>query len=161
MTTYSVKYKGAERLEDGSLRTGDGYGGEITYSHPLECFEAEEKADGWNGNTAEIRELRESDLNKPFAEPFWSADPDDIKTCIEVCRPLFRAAFPASRAKAFVWPLKEGSLVTFHRRKNPKRRWPIEIIARYLITWGSWEHVRPWHGTYDDILEQMGEQYRD
>ncbi len=85
MATYSVKYRGAERLEDGSLKTGDGYGGQIIYSHPLECFESEEKADGWNGNTTEIRELLEADLNKPFAEPFWSADPDWASTSTLDC----------------------------------------------------------------------------
>lgn len=158
MAVYYVQdMQDTERLEDGSIRTGDGYGGEIIYSHPLECIEAKKKVDGWDGNSWEIKELRDSDWNKPFSEAFWSADPDDIKMCIEVCRPLFRAAFPASRAKAFVWPLKGGSLVTFHRRKNPRRRWPIEIMARYLVKWGSWEQVRPWHGTYDDILEQMAE----
>ena len=91
--------QGVERLEDGSLQTGDGYGEQIIYSHLLECFESEEKADGWNGNTTETRELRETDLNAPFAEAFRSADPDDIKMCIEVCRPLFRAAFPTSRQR--------------------------------------------------------------
>lgn len=154
MVIYSIQYKGVELLENGSLKSGDGWGGDVIYSHTLECIESEERADGWNGNSWEIQELKDTDWNTPFAEAFWSNDPDDIKTWIEMARPIFRAAFPKSRAKAFVWYLKEGILVTFHRRKSPTRRWPIEIMARYLLPWKDKDRVQPWHGTYDDILAQ-------
>jgi len=163
MATYYVQQsQNAERLEDGSIRIGDSYTqcGKITYTHPLECIESMEKADGWNGNSWEIQEVRGNPWAKEFAEIHVSADPDDVKTYIEVCRPFFRKAFPNSRARAFVWYLKAGALVTFHRRKNARRRWPIEVMARYLLPWDlmPWEEpgqVQPWQGTYDDILAQM------
>ena len=157
LATYSLRRQGAELLEDGSIQMGDSYtnNGKMIFSHPLECIESMEKADHWNGNSWEIQELWDQYWEDQSAQIFSSSDPDDIRGYIDVCRPIFRAAFPQSRAEAFVWPLKDGPLVTFHRRKNPRRRWPIEIMARYLMTWKDWEQVLPWHGTYDDILEQM------
>ena len=156
MATYSLVHTlDVERLEDGSIRSGDSYGGHIIFSHPLAYIESFQKADGWDGNTWEIQEVLDRQLAANAAQIFCSADPDDIKTYIQVCRPFFRAAFPKSWARAFVWPLRKGALVTFHRRKNPTRRWPVEVMARYQMTWNDWEKVELWQGSYDDILEQM------
>lgn len=74
---------------------------------------------------------------------------------IALCRPLFRQRFPRSRARAFTWYLRDGPLVTFHRRRHPKRTWPIEVLARYHLPWDTWPKVREWDGTLDDILESL------
>jgi hypothetical protein len=69
----------------------------------------------------------------------------------ERCRLLLRQEFPRSRAKAFLWYLQDGALVTFYRRTGP---FQIEVLRRYLH--GSAEPaIQPWTGTYDDILAQM------
>ena len=94
-------------------------------------------------------------LPKSFAAPTLPKS----RNVSNQCRPTFREAFPKLRARAFVWYLKDGPLVTFHRRVHPRRRWPVEIIARYLLPWDEWGQVRPWHGNYDDILEQMNVAY--
>jgi hypothetical protein len=150
----------SRRFVDGLIETEDGWGGRIVDQHPLECIESEEKSqDGLHGISWEIRKLREEHWEAKMAEVFCSADPDAIQDYIASCRPIFREAFPTSRARAFVWYLKDGPLVTFHQRKNRRRRWPIKIMARYLLPWNEWGQVRPWHGDYDDILEQMDVEY--
>ena len=161
MAKYFVEeMQGAELLEDGSIQTGDGWGGKTIYTNPLECIESEEKSqDGLYGQSWEIRELRDEPWDADFAEVFCSADPSDIEGYISLCRPVFSKEFPRSRARAFVWYLKDGPLVTFHRRINPRRRWPVEIIARYFMPWNEWGQIQPWHGTYDDILAQMKVEY--
>ena len=139
------------------IRTDDGWGGQTVYAHPLECIESEEKSqDGLYDQSWEIRELRDEHWGAEFAEVFCSANPSEIEERLSnhAATP-FREAFPKSRARAFVWYLKDGPLVTFHRRVNPRRRWPVEIIARYLLPWDERGQVPQWHGTYDDILEQM------
>ncbi|HZT43519.1 MAG TPA: hypothetical protein VFA07_15250 [Chthonomonadaceae bacterium] len=141
--------------------TSDGYGGKVVYTHPLECIEAEEKiwhgGKGWNG--WEIRELTDQHWAARYAEVFCSENPYDVERYIAVCRPLLRARYPRSRARAFVWYLKEGPLVTFYRRKNPARRWPIEILVRYLLPWEDWPQVQEWSGSYDDILNLLNVEY--
>ncbi len=161
MATYFVsQMQGAVVLDDGSIRTSDGWSGTIIYSHPLECIESEEKAlDGLHGYSWEIRELQDQHWGAEVAEVFCSAEPYSLAQYVGLCRPVFREAFPKSRARAFVWYLKDGPLVSFHRRKHPRRRWPVEIIARYLLPWKEWKQVRLWHGTSDDILEQMAVEY--
>lgn len=157
---YLHDMAGAEHLDDGSIQTGDSYGGKIIYSHPLECIESEVKSlDGIGGHSWEMRELQDQHWEADFAEVFGSNDPADVEEYINACRPVFCKAFPKSRARAFVWYLKEGPLVTFHRRKEQRRRWPIQIMARYLLPWKDWEQVREWHGTHDDLLEQMIVEY--
>lgn len=78
MATYYVQQsQNAERLEDGSICIGDSYiqSGKITYTHSLECIESMEKADGWNGNSWEIQEVRGQPWDEEFAELHVSADP--------------------------------------------------------------------------------------
>ena len=147
----------ADLREDGTLVSQDGYGGQIVYEHPLACIEGQEKiwtgGEDWNG--WEIRGLREEWWQQSFAEVFCSENPGDVQDYIELCRPLLRLIYPRSRARAFVWYLEDGPLVTFYRSARPRRRWPIEILARYHIAWEQYPKPQLWTGTYDDISEQM------
>jgi hypothetical protein len=151
------EFMGAELQEDGSIAVEDGYGGKSLYEHPLAAIESEAKTFnggcGWNG--WEIRELQEQHWQAGFAEVFCSENPFDVQDYIELCRPLLRQRHPRSRARAFVWYLNDGPLVTFYRPTRPKRRWPIEILGRYQLPWATYPQVHEWSGTYEDILEQM------
>ena len=161
LTKYYIQETcGAELLADGSIRTQGCGNTLVVYTHPLECIESEMKSyDGLVGRSWEIRELQEQHWQEDFAEVFCSADPDEIESYIRLCRPEFHKAFPQSRARAFVWYLKSGPLVTFHRRKKKQCRLPIEVLGRYHLPWKTWPQVNEWHGTYDDILEQMATEY--
>lgn len=147
----------AELREDGCLLVDDGYGGQILYEHPLACIEAEEKTynGGLSWNGWEVRQLQPQHWEAEFADVFCSENPYDVEFHIENCRPLLRQKYPRSRARAFVWYLKDGALVTFYRRANRRRRWPIEVLGRYHLPWQNWPQAREWTGTYDDILDQM------
>ncbi len=157
MMEEALRWQQAKELENGSIQMEDGYTdhGKVIFSHPLEFIESLWKADHWNGNSWEVQELWDQHWEAKSAQIFLSSDPDDNRGFIELCRPHFRADFPASRAEAFVWPLYDGALVTFHRRKQSRRRWPIEVLGRYLMSWKDWREIRPWYGTFDGILEQM------
>jgi hypothetical protein len=155
MIQYTLdQYADAELHEDGRFALD--YGGRVFYDHPLACIE-EEKAwnggQGWNG--WEIRQLQPAHWEAACAEVFCSEDPDEVKEHIECCRPLLRQKHPRSRAKGFVWYLKEGPLVTFYRPARRGCRWPIKISGRYLLPWKEWPQAQEWTGTYDDILDQM------
>jgi hypothetical protein len=152
---------GAELLTDGSLAVNDGYGGRIIYNHPLGLIEADEKI--WNGGSGwdgwEIKQLQPAHWQARLAEVFCSEDPGSVEDYIALCRPSLRRRYPRSRARGFAWYLKDGPLVTFYRPVRRGRRWPIEILGRYHIPWDTWPEVNEWHGTYDDILEQMKVEY--
>jgi hypothetical protein len=151
---------GAELLEDGSISYPGCGNAHIVYGNPLECIESEMKSyDGLCGHSWEIRELREEHWRASIAEVFCSADPDDVEGHIRQCRPLFRASFPRSRARAFVWYLNSGPLISFHRRKDPACRTPIEILARYHIAWNDRDNVVEWRGTHNDILARLAVEY--
>jgi hypothetical protein len=122
-------------LEDGSIAIPDWHGGETVYSHPLEAFESECKSlDGQHGNLWDVREYIESRWSIDFGEVFCSENPFDVKFYIDEAREQFQLDHPGIRASAFIWRLEKGVLVTFHRRRNRRRRWPIEIVARYLFS---------------------------
>ncbi|HTE18956.1 MAG TPA: hypothetical protein VK689_11330 [Armatimonadota bacterium] len=159
LVRYITENSGCELLPDGGIRTGDGYGGWIHYSHPLECIESEEKSRDDEATGWEIRELTDAHWSADYAEVFCSANPSEVEHHAALCLPLFRQRFPRSRARAFTWYLKDGPLVTFHRRRYPKRTWPIEVLARYHLPWDMWPKVREWDGTLDDILESMAITY--
>lgn len=164
---------------DSVLTTPDG----TTYSHPLAYIESLCKSNDkfdelqvrdkdnqlLNGQSWEIRALPAEALNAEVADVFCSAEPWSLNGYISLCRAEFRKKHPRSRARAFVWYLNDGPLVTFHRRLNKAHRSPIEIVGRYLIPWQrqhwprpytlSQEMVQEWHGTYDDLLEQLRVDY--
>jgi hypothetical protein len=147
---------GAELQEDGSITVDDGYGGKTLYTHPLACIESEVKASGsgddWHG--WEVRQLQQAHWDADFTEVFCSENPFDLKHYIELSRPLLRQRYPRSRARAFVWYLVDGPLVTFYRPARKGRPWPIEVLGRYHLG-QKWPEAVEWNGTYDDILEQM------
>jgi len=152
---YALKEcSGAELREDGSISVDDG---KTLYTHPLACIESEVKVwaggDDWNG--WEIRELQQAHWDADFTEIFCSENPFYLKDCIELCHPLLRQRYPRSRARAFVWNLNDGHLVTFYRPARKGRLRPIEVLGRYLLSGQTWPEPVEWHGSYDDILEQM------
>ncbi len=162
MMQYALNQRaGAELREDGGIAVDNGYGGKTIYEHPLACIEAEEKT--WNGGASwngwEIRQLQPQHWEAPLAEVFCSENPYDIEGYIACCRPLLRQCHPRSRARAFVWYLHEGPLVTFYRAAQRGQRGPIEVLGRYLLPWKQWPQPQEWTGTYDAILEQMVMQY--
>ncbi len=160
MTKYCGESCGEEILADGGIRTQGCGKAMVVYTHPLECIESEMKSyDGVDGYSWEIRELQEEHWQANFAEVFCSAAPAEVENHIRLCRPQFRQAFPQSRARAFVWYLKSGPLVTFHRRKEKRCRWPIEVLGRYHLPWKTWPQVNEWHGAYEAILEEMATEY--
>jgi hypothetical protein len=147
----------AELQDDGHIAVSNGYGDKIQYDHPLACIENEEKiyngGESWNG--WEIKLLQEKHWIVEFTEVFCSENPFDVENYIELCRPLHRQRYPRSRARGFVWYLKEGPLVTFYRLIKRRHCWPAEVLDRYLISWQEYPKAYLWNGTYEDILEQM------
>lgn len=175
LTKLAVGDREAKLQSDGSLVTPDG----IIYPHSLAFIESHYKSNDkydelqWsekekkllNGSCWEIRVLPAEALDVEIAEVFCSAEPWSIGEYIRLCRSEFRKRYPRSRARAFVWYLNDGPLVTFHRRQNKAHDRPIEIVGRYLISWQRqhWprpyaltqEMVQEWHGNYDDILSRL------
>ncbi|HEX5323532.1 MAG TPA: hypothetical protein VFW40_07080 [Capsulimonadaceae bacterium] len=127
----------------------------ITYTHPLEAIESMEKSlDGLHGFLWEIQKVDDRKWESDFTELFLSKDPQAVQGYISECLPIYRKSFPRIRSHAFVWYLKSGALVTFHRIKPKAQSTPIEIVTRYLLPWRS-DTVESWEGTYDDILADM------
>ncbi len=137
-------------LPDGSVQDEDEH-----YPHPLAYIEAREKVHGeW-----QIRELPEWVLQGSVVEAFCGESQSGPAWDIAECRERFKADFPKARAKAFVWYLKQGHLVTFYRRKNP---FEIVILKRYLLKWHGIEWngdpepmVLDWEGGYEEILDAL------
>jgi hypothetical protein len=138
-------------LPDDSLQDEDLY-----YPHPLAYIEASEKVHGeW-----QIRELPEWVLQGSVVEAFCGESQDGPASDIAECRERFKGEFPKVRARAFVWYLKQGHLVTFYRRKNP---FEIVILKRYLLKWHSgmmWNGdpgpvLSDWEGGYEEILNSL------
>ena len=136
--------------EDGSVSLGLG-SRTVSYPHPLSLIEAEYKTQGeWK-----IREFPPAILNADFAEGFCGEDVRWIDTYFDACRPHLRREFPRSRAKAFLWYLHKGVLVTFYRRKSADH---IETLRRFRHHWDGHEQkltIEPWDGGYDDLLAQL------
>lgn len=172
LAKYAVKELDCGVQEDGTLIYDN-----RKYSYPLELIEAEYKRHSrydelqWdekqdkllNGSSWEIHALPTAAWEAETAEVFCSAEPYSIGSYIELCRPVLRKKIPHSRARAFVWYLKDGPLVTFYRGKFDTG--PLEIVGRYLIPWQRQHYPKPytmtedmvqeWHGSFDDVLDQM------
>lgn len=172
---FVIKDIGAKSRSDGSLLVGN----DVVYPHPLALIESEYKVHDkfdelqWdekndkllNGSCWEVRGLPDAAWEKDVAEVFCSAEPWSLAGYIELCRTELRKKYPRSRARAFVWYLDDGPMVTFHRRTYRKNQQRIKVVGRYIIPWQRqhWPHsyvmtpemVREWNGTYDDILRQM------
>src|SRR5262249_53492500 len=121
----------------------------VAYPHPLAYIEAQFKINGeW-----QIRVLPEDLWERDFQEGVYCGEhPDEVRVRIERCRRVFRQDHPGSRARAFLWYLKSGALVTFYRRKWP---WRIEVVGRYLDPNDAPHQIRPWTGTYEDLLADL------
>ena len=99
-----------------------------------------------------MSELREHSLQVEVEAIICGENPYDIKGYIDQCRPLLRKQFPGSRARAFVWYLESGPLVTFYRKAS----WfQIEVLVRYIIDWVHWSGVHVWTGDYEAITDEL------
>lgn len=130
--------------EDGSL-TDDN----LVYPHPLAYIEAYYKPFGeW-----QIRALPDWTLQEHVAEVFCGESGDGPAGVIAVCRRELLKAFPRSRAKAFVWYLNQGTLVTFYRKTKP---FQIEVLKRYLWDWKDhMETLEEWNGDHAQIVAAL------
>ena len=134
---------------DGSIRHGDSH-----YSHPLAYIEANYKTQGeW-----QIRRLPKWVWQNSVVEAFCGESKDGFAWIIADCRVRFAEDFPRSRAKAFVWYLRQGTLVTFYRRQGPFR---IKVLKRYLwqsdgtmMTDGQTK-IEEWGGDYQQIMDSL------
>lgn len=130
--------------ENGVLRE---YG--VAYPHPLAYIEATYKFYGeW-----QIRELPDWTLEQPVSEIFCG-ESDDVPAFITaICRTALRKQFPGRyRARAFVWYLRQGTLVTFFQ--GSARR--MKILKRYLWSWdGHTERVVEWNGDYKQLINDL------
>jgi hypothetical protein len=130
--------------EDGSVQEYNRH-----YPHVLDYIEANEKLTGeW-----QIRKMPEWVWQTQVVEAFCGESKDGPATVIKECRPYLTKAFPGSRAKAFVWYLKHGTLVTFYRKTDA---FQIKILARYL--WKRNEQqttIEEWTGDYEEIIKDL------
>ena len=129
---------------DGALREGA-----ASYPHPLAYVERWYKIYGeW-----QIRELPEWTLQQPVSEVFCGESEDGPPEIIAICRRELQKRFPRSRAPAFVWYFRQGTLVTFYRKGKSGQ---IEILQRYLWNWnGRAETVEVWNGDYEQLLTEL------
>ncbi len=130
--------------ENGTLRA---YG--AVYPHPLAYIEASYKFYGeW-----QIRELPDWTLHQPVSEIFCGESDDGPPFIIAICRTALRRQFPGRyRARAFVWYLRQGTLVTFF--KGGARR--MKILKRYLWSWdGHTERVVEYNGDYKQLMNDL------
>jgi hypothetical protein len=121
----------------------------IFYPHPLAAVEAGDKVFGeW-----QIRKVSpEVWATDEPVEFFLGEHPDEVESQIALCRPYLRADHPRSRASAFVWYLKQGSLVTYYRRAGELQ---IEVLGRFHIGVLPYPRVLRWHGDYQDLLDSL------
>ncbi|MCW3096202.1 MAG: hypothetical protein JWL77_1820 [Chthonomonadaceae bacterium] len=128
------------RRPDGSLED-DG----LVYEHPLEFIEANEKRYGeW-----QMRLLLEPTPEEPVTEAFCGDDEDNVEYVVAECR----RKFGTKRTKAFVWYVREGTLVTFYRKSKPYR---IKVLKRYLCNYeGGPRNIRVWKGDYTDLMDAL------
>ena len=133
---------------DGSLRDDQRY-----FPDLLTYIEAGEKMYGeW-----QIRKLPEWMWDKVkeglVIEAFCGESEDGPPEVIAECRKHFRKSFPRSRAKAFVWYLKQGTLVTFYHKKRP---YNIAVLKRYLYYREGHElMIEEWIGSNVEIIESL------
>lgn len=130
----------------------------IRYAHPVAFLEARYKTCvGYENGGWELREL---------PEWVWEADYVDevvvlpdvrvVEQRVSQCRQVLRRELPRSRARAFVWHLRDGPLVTFYRRVGP---WEIDVVRRYLVNQDLERQgelfISPWVGGYDEIAANL------
>ncbi len=134
----------AVRHEDGTI-TDDA----LQYPHPLAYIEAMEKIH----HEWQIRELPDWAWTDLFSEIFCGESMDGSPSVIADCRKHLIKDIPGSRAKAFVWYLEQGTLVTFYHKKGA---FNITVQKRYLWNWdGIKLTVEEWTGGYDEIINSL------
>jgi len=120
--------------------------GDNSYPHPLAYIEATAKVHGeW-----QIREMPDWVWQGRLVEAFCGESEYGVASVVAECRERFAAAFPRTRARAFAWYFKEGTLVTFYRKKASQ----IQVIQRYLWNWdGNKKTLEEWAGDYEAIMD--------
>lgn len=172
LVNYVVEEHGAEALGSSGLVRFQG-----REYHALELIEWWDKADRkydelqeddhgnlLNHKSWEILEIHPKALEQSIAS-FCTAEPASVTGYIELCRKVFRKGHPRSRAKAFLWYLYDGQLITFHSVMDRDMNHPPAILGRYLLR--NQKHLYPqpyvptedmveeWTGTYDDLVSQL------
>lgn len=119
------------------------------YPHPLAFVEVWFKTYGeW-----QIREFPEWTLLQSAAEVFCGESSDGPAEIVGLCRKLLTVQFPRSRARAFVWYLRQGTLVTFYRGRRNGR---MEVLQRCLWNWdGRTETMEEWKGDYSTLMADL------
>jgi hypothetical protein len=98
-----------------------------------------------------IQEIPTSAWSQPIAEVMCGEDAGDVEYHVEQCRPLLRQEFPRSRARAFVWYLRDGVMVVFYQLT---RKHDIRVLRRFVRRWEGREYL-PWEGSYPELLDQL------
>lgn len=179
LVSYATKVFSAKTDSRGFLTRDEGK--HPYYSHPLEFIESNCKATPrydelqydsknkvlLNNSGWEIRSMSQSAWQAQYAEVLCSADPWSIGEYVTLCRSALHQQFPRSRARAFMWYLQDGPLVTFYHKKLDDAS--ITIVKRFVIPWQrqhypnpyvmTAEMVQEWQGTYDDLLIQLKLEY--
>lgn len=131
--------------DDPSFNSGDD-----PTEHPLAYIESVYKTTReW-----QIRALPEWAWQDAFVEAFCGEEvaggPSEV---IDDCRTVFARDFPRRRARAFVWYLRSGILVTFYQKGRRSR---IDVLRRYLWSLEGDGHViQAWNGDYDEIIDAL------
>lgn len=121
----------------------------VSYPHVLAYVEANYKI----GTEWQIRHLPKWAWTSRLTDVFCGESEDGPREVVNYCRPLLRQTHPRSRARAFVWYLNQGTLVTFYRKTKP---FQIEVLGRYLYNWnGKTETIEEWHGDYQALADSL------
>jgi len=145
-------------LEDGAFEECNGLLINDVYPGRAQIFSCELQAiECWERSIMpwSIKQLKDEDWSAPLAQVYSSETPSDLKKYVALCREQFGSQHDLPR-KAFVWPLRDGPLVTFYRQR--KKYGPIRpeaIGQRFIIPWATWPKVVEWKGGYDTILEEL------
>lgn len=98
-----------------------------------------------------IREIPAGAWTKPIAEVMCGEEQGAVEYYAAQCRPLLRQELPRSRARAFLWFLRDGVMVVFYQTT---RKDDIRVLRRFVRSWEDGEY-RPWDGTYQELLDQL------
>ena len=150
-TTEEAIWNYISEISSSATRHADGSISEDTlqYPHPLAYIEAIDKIH----HEWQIRDLPDWAWADPFSEIFCGESMDGPPEVIAECRKRLVQDVPGSRAKAFVWYLNQGTLVTFYHKKSP---FNITVLKRYLWNWNGTElTVKEWAGDYAEIVDSL------
>lgn len=144
--TYLREVDGLEVTEAGAVCWRGGRA-ERWYPHALAYIEAAYRPyREWL-----IREIPAPAWSQPIVEVMCGEEAGRVGDYVAQCRPLLRQEFPRSRARAFVWYLRDGVMVVFYQ---PTRKDDIRVQRRFVRRWEDREY-QPWNSGYQELLDQL------